>query len=330
MEYSIDLANRFVSDYKLPIPITNDEKLFNYYLKLFEKDFSSKTKYEKLVNLINNNFNGKPNDFLEEYYNIRENIIQAMLTNPHYLEFNNMDLNKYNIKDKPNVSSNNVYNCENIGKTFLSIDLKKANFQALKFVNPKIIFDSDTYEDFIGKFTDLDYVKESKYSRQVIFGKLNPKRHITVEKYIINEVRKLFEKYIDGNENFKLISLSNDEVVYECQNETIISSIDAVSLVNKIKKNIDIDVSIEMYGLEGYELYSENNRKANKKFFIKHNFLEYNKKMKCVPEPFYPIIYKLYKSFPLNNNDRRIVYEGMNAYLTDDFHIRKILNNYGV
>ncbi len=46
----------------------------------------------------------------------------------------------------------------------------------------------DTYEDFIGKFTDSDFIKASKYTREVIFGKLNPKRHITAEKFFINKI----------------------------------------------------------------------------------------------------------------------------------------------
>lgn len=49
--YSKDLANRFVTDYKLPIQMT-DEKYFFYYLDLYEKDYQSRTKYDKLCDLI--------------------------------------------------------------------------------------------------------------------------------------------------------------------------------------------------------------------------------------------------------------------------------------
>lgn len=53
----------------------------------------------------------------------------------------------------------------------------------MKYVNPDIVLNAGTYQDFIKKFTDLEYVAESKYTRQIVFGKMNPKRHITVEKY---------------------------------------------------------------------------------------------------------------------------------------------------
>lgn len=60
--YNKDLANRFVSDYKLPIQLT-DEKYFFYFLDLYEKEFKSLTKYANLCNLIKNRFNNNPNLF---------------------------------------------------------------------------------------------------------------------------------------------------------------------------------------------------------------------------------------------------------------------------
>ena len=42
-----------------------------------------------------------------------------------------------------------------------------------------------SYEDWVKKFTDLEYIIESKYTRQVVFGKLNPSRQIKVENYMI-------------------------------------------------------------------------------------------------------------------------------------------------
>ena len=49
-----------------------------------------------------------------------------------------MEMNEFSIKDKPNVSSNNIYNETNVGKFFISIDLKKANFQTLKNIDSQL------------------------------------------------------------------------------------------------------------------------------------------------------------------------------------------------
>ena len=153
--YHRDLANRFVSDLNLPIQNTNEEYFFNN-LQLLEDKYSAMTKYRELCDLINEKFDGDPNTFLSEYYQIRDNIITDILESDKYKSFNEMDLSDYAV-DRAlynNVTSNNIY------------------------------------EEFIGKYTDIDYIKNSKYTRQVIFGKLNPKRQITIEKYLISLLYK--------------------------------------------------------------------------------------------------------------------------------------------
>ena len=331
--FNVDLVNRFVSDYKLPIPKIFNIGQFVHYLYLCEKDYKALTKYRNLINLIDERFGGDSNKFLKEYYDKREEIIQAILTNPAYLEFNNMDMNRFAIKDVlENITSKNVYNCENVNKIYLSIDLKKPNFQALKYVNPEIVFNKDTYEDFIGMFTDLDYVKESKYTRQVIFGKCNPKRHITVEKYIINEIRKYISEKIFENIDINIVSFSNDEIVYECSvsiesfNEEMITYVKTVidDLKTKIKEFIGVDVSINIFNLKGYNLLDTINNKVCKTFFVKEDCLSDKKEFKCVPEPLFAIIYKLYNKQDVLSVDKIINYDGLRAELTEDFYIKEI------
>lgn len=161
-----DLAKRFVSDYKLPIQIINED-LFCYSLITF----GAIPKWVELKKLVKDRFNNNSDEFLNEYYKIRDNIITSVLNNEAYQKFNTMSMSKYqNLHKEANIYSKNIYNQENVGNNFISIDLKKANFQVLNKVDKNILFNSDTYEDFIGKFTDIEYIKHSKYTRQVIFG----------------------------------------------------------------------------------------------------------------------------------------------------------------
>ena len=67
------------------------------------------------------------------------------------------------------------------------------------------------------KFGGDDYFKKSKYTRQVIFGKLNPKRTIYFEKYLIGTIfshpeNRLFRYLYD---NTQLIIVKSDEIVFE-------------------------------------------------------------------------------------------------------------------
>lgn len=95
------------------------------------------------------------------------------------------------------------------GRKYISIDLKKANWLSVKKYDRYFINElGNTYEDFIDKFKMPDVFKHSKSFRQFIFGNINPKRQIKVQRSMIQEV-------IDqvGN-SLQLECIRHDEVIY--------------------------------------------------------------------------------------------------------------------
>ena len=323
--YNKDLANRFVSDYKLPISITNDEKIFIYQLHLYENSFSSLTKWIELWQLIDKRYDGNYHAFLDEYYQIRERIIQESLNNPAYQEFNNMNMSRFNVP-KTNISKNNIYNGENEGKFFLSIDLKKANFQALRYVSPEIVKNAETYEDFIGTFTDLDYVKTSKYIRQVVFGKLNPSRHITVEKFLTNKVLDALrnsEFYAPYFEEKNIVSLSNDELIIKIDNFEVAEPLKDMS--DYIKENTGVDTRTEVFMLKGYQLLSVGNDHTCVTFYRKCHQDSTQDKLMCVPGPYHTVIWKLFTGRKINEFDRYVNYDKATLCMfTEDFELKPL------
>lgn len=326
MLYNRELAKRFISDYKLPIPLINREYFF-YHLALYQEDYNSLEDYFELIDMIGEKYGGDCNKFLEDYYNVRDKIITTVVESEAFQKFNTMDMNVFTIKDRPNITSNNIYNNDNIGKFFISIDLKKANFQTLRNIDKDIVFGADTYEDFIGKFTDLDYIKESKYSRQVIWGKCNPKRHITAEKYFITQIyKKVIEElpYLAD----KCVSLSNDEMIFKVDFLRYNDKLTCFSLkkdIQTIAKEIGFDVHVEFFHLRGYNLVFKESRSVRKTFFIKDYFCTDGKfKLIGVPLQYHSICYKLYKGKELNEIDYHFDYEGMNARFCEEFDIEEV------
>lgn len=319
--YDAELAKRFVSDYKLPIQLIEPNYFF-YFLKLYEKDFLSLTKYKSLCHVIKEQFSGSPKNFLDYYYQIRDTIIQTIENNKAFQMFNNMDMSKYSINKKENISSNNIYKENNIGKVLISIDLQKANYQALKYVNNDIVLGTDTYDEFIHKFTELDYIAESKYTRQVIFGKLNPKRHITVERYIIHQV---YEFVVN---NFKLhncISITNDELIFEIKKEEIDDYNSIIKEIQKsIKDNLGFLTKVELYTLYGVQLSCDKFKRSC--YYYKAYANNINKLM-CVPVNYYAIVYKLFNSIALCEEDYHFDYEGLDCRYCESFNIEKIESN---
>ena len=113
MLYNRELAKRFISDYKLPIPLINEEYFF-YHLNLYQKDYGSLDKYNQLLDIINKKYDGDCNKFLEDYYNIRDKIITNVIENEAFQKFNTMDMSAFSIKERLNITSNNIYNQNNI------------------------------------------------------------------------------------------------------------------------------------------------------------------------------------------------------------------------
>ena len=326
MIYNRELAKRFISDYKLPMPLIKEEYFF-YHLNLYEEDYGALTKYNALLDYIEKQYEGDCEKFLEEYYLLRDNIIKTVEESEAFQKFNTMDLNFYAVKDKPNVSSNNIYNQENIGRFFISIDLKKANFQVLKKIDKEIVMDADTYEDFIGKFTDSEYIKNSKYTRQVVFGKLNPKRHITIEKYY---TCMLYKKVVEAFPQFdgKCVSLCNDEIIFKNSFLFYNDKFTCFHMRNKIEEianAMGFDVHVEFYHLKGYNLLFKESRSVRTTFYQKDYFCtDANFKLISVPLPYHALVYKLYKGLPLEEIDYHFDYEGMDARFCEEFDIEEV------
>ena len=314
------LCRRFISDNNLQFQFV-DYNHFNYCINLFGK----KHDWDALLEVIKERFNNNPNKFLDEYYQLRDKIITDFLDKKEYKFFNEeMNLNDFALdKDSRNITSNNIYNRENLGKTFLSIDLKKANFQTMKHISSSMVNNRATYEDFIGDYTDLDYIKNSKYTRQVVFGKLNPKRQITCEKFFTNEIRKLIETEIYAISG-KIVSMSNDELVYEITTPENINDNLIQKLVEKIKSITDFTVHADLFKLNGYEFQFMEAGVCKFTFFEKV-FSDGSKKLISVPMPFYKMVYKLMNNIPLEDEDYLFEYDkNVICMFIEEFQIEKI------
>lgn len=327
MKKNIELIKRFVKDNDLPIPIIGNGDYFDYFINLYEKDYKSLTKYRNLEFLIEKDFEGKPEYFLGKYYEIRDNIIKTVENSEAYQKFNTMDMSYFAIQNKKNITSNNIYNETNVGKLFVSFDLKKANFQALKYVNPEIVMNADTYEDFIHNFTKIDCIINSKHIRQIVFGKMNPKRHITVEKYIID---KIYEELVSVYKMENCVSMSNDELVFYIGDAYMKTDMDVFSekvryetIRQLIKSSLGFELNVEVFELHKLQLSCDKFQRSPY-YYKEYKFAKENEpkgKLMCVPMNYFAIVYKLFNHFPLQEEDYHFDYEGLDCRYCEDFKL---------
>jgi hypothetical protein len=109
----------------------------------------------------------------------------------------------------------------------------------------------NTYEDFIGLFTDEDYFKSSKYIRQVVFGNQNPKRQVTYEKYLMDRVLTDILPHLKDRSH--VVSFSNDEIVMDLSSyepDELNKTMDVVALVLKKFKEEGVELKQELFLLK--------------------------------------------------------------------------------
>lgn len=279
---------RWVKDYDLPIKIF-EEPYFSYLINLYDDVLCTKDKLNLLIDIISD-FNNE-NEYLSHNNKLTDSIINTIQEQSAYKDFITMNMDKFKILS--NYPNNSIYKENNIGKTFLSIDLVKANYQSLKFIDKSLVLNSVNYDDLISKFTDYMYIKQSKYIRQVIFGHLNPKRLQKIQRYLIEQVIL----YVLSHENMiedSIVMASNDEVIFEI-NDFLSDDFSNTfkEITNNIKNSLNIDVDIEIFTLNhlGMNCYV-------KEFKNKEGY-----QFAGVSQIYYPQVYKKYHNLPINDLD---------------------------
>lgn len=308
------LRNRFISDNNLPFDLI-DDPYFVDRLHLVEDTHKGYTKWVELNKLINDRFDNNMALFTDVYYNVRNDIVNTMLSTDEYKDFSNGEwFLKFNHAMPGSPGDRNVYTQEQDGCIFLSVDMKKANFYAMRHFNKDLVFGCDTYEDFIGKFTDLDYIKNSKYTRQVIYGKLNPKRTMAYERLLVyNFFMECFQPYLD--DNWIWFSLKYDEILIKLLDKSKLGTSQVESFLRERRQYCNDWNGIKF----GYELFKLNSRIFEKEgsmsplvVFEKEHLYgdkEGQKTLHCVPATYYPQVYKLLNGMGVTENDLVFKYE---------------------
>ena len=210
---SIQLKKRFCKDCNIPITVF-DNPYFYERLAALDTIFNCVKQFNLFCAEMQQFDNEQ--DYFEYYNSVKDKMISDIKGNHTYQSFNT-DLSgkaetALNI-ERAKVGKKNLYVENNDGKTFISIDMKKANFSAMNFYS-RDIFDCDTWEDYVGKFTSSLHIQNSKYIRQVVLGACNPKRQIQYEHSLMLKLYLHIKDTLDDND-FTAYSIGEDEILIE-------------------------------------------------------------------------------------------------------------------
>nr|DAN96341.1 MAG TPA: hypothetical protein [Caudoviricetes sp.] len=299
MEVSEKLKERFCKDCNIPLRLYK-EPYFMDRLQLYDSYYNALDKWNIFVRELDKY--KCEQDYLEEYNRVKNAAINDIKISDGYKRFNEEDMNKYTVKYK-DLPGKDIFKTSNNGKLFISIDMRKANFSALKFYNRSIFDNADTWEKFIERYTEDKHIVNSKYIRQVILGNCNPKRQVTYEKYLMGLV---LEVLIDelGYSASDIAFFSNDEIVIDMgKYEDCIRKRELIEW--QIKGYFNIPFRIELFylrkitGTNGY--YKE----------IVKNIIEREYEFKCLNNYTLPFVLRKFNEEEITENDKVFYHEGL-------------------
>lgn len=210
------VKSRFCKDCNIPINIFI-EPYFSQRLILLDKYYNCLESFNKFIKFIEKC--GSEEEMIESVVNVRNQLINFLKAHPAVKSLANHDMQEFDVSDyKQKMSSKNVYTDCNCNIPMISIDLKHGNFTALKWYakNYQSGFEKDfeSYKDFVLRFTNEEYIINSKSLRQAVFGNCCPRRFESIQKHLLT---KIIDKLSDRFKTVDIIShtffVSSDELL---------------------------------------------------------------------------------------------------------------------
>lgn len=300
MNLSRQMREYFVSDNGLPIQVL-DDPYFEYYLELLDPYYQSVEKHELLLDILS-----KLGEeiFHKSVKSFRDTMIHFVEESPYYQNF------VYDMRmPDPVVPLNkgNLYQINNVGRQFVSIDLVEANFQSLKYACPLLLEKWETYQEFAKNFTNIEYLIKCKKIRQIIFGQLCPQRQQTIQRYIVSEIKNyLMDTW--GVKWNDFITTSSDEMVFETFRSVPEITLAIGNMEGSILKLLIPEVKDIRIRIKIFKLLSEGTPKFN--FFTKL-YENGHKDIKQVDSAYLPEVIKYLEGKEVNPDlDRLFIKDG--------------------
>lgn len=294
IKFSEKLKARFCKDCNLPIGIFRDPYFFDR-IDLFQNIYHAKDKWNIFADELNHYNNEE--EYFAEYNRVKNEAINSIKNSQGFVNFSSEDMNKFSVKNQ-GFCAKNIYHPDNDGNEYISIDMRKANFSSLYYYDPSIFGCCETWEEFIGGFTNNKHIINSKYIRQVILGNCNPKRHITYEKHLMDSVLSEILKSVPAE---KIVFFSNDEIVINISDIPISMKIAIYDHCYNVVANsnlplkLDTFILIKISGVNGY---------------IKRNNSDGLYELKCVDSYYSSMIIRKLIGQEITDSDLTFVYEG--------------------
>lgn len=287
-ENKIEINNKFIETFSywssVPIPTTHP-KYFEYSLDLLNQYYNARKQFELFFEAV------KKENGVTQYVNKIMQLINTMNDDLKQI----IDTNKLSvstIEDKSFIKKQTIYSHDGHGKTFISIDIRKANYTVSKMLFPELYQGTESWVEYISKYTDDKFIHQSKMFREVMFGKNSFYRKMLE---FAPQLLKLAKEYLDI-QNDIIISLGGDEMIL-CADK--ISKEEFNIMKTKLNDKFPDHFSIEMFKLV---------RLDNRPYYVKE-YIDGDYEFKCCPKKILFQCIKKYTENPIVEEDLKFMDE---------------------
>jgi len=232
----------------LPLPLS-DPEIFDYYLSLFDPYYGTKAKWELFMADIQL-FKGNLVMLMQECKSIKDKLVAYF--NKHAEQFTKaydfvLPPSERKFKLDPKKS---IYQPTNIGKWFLSVDVKEANYQSFTFLmngksNTSEAKVPSTWGELVKNFTQTQTLQNEKTFRSIVFSKSN------INKVYAEVLRSLFVQpallRLKSKESYQSpVMIATDEIIYELPDD-----MDKDTVIKEVQSLLD---SSQIWNIELFRL----------------------------------------------------------------------------
>lgn len=310
---------------QIPLP-TFELQYLDYFLDLYDGLYGTKQYWALFTAELGR---------IKHYKEVKEVMLKISTHIKENVEFKQLTQNMP--RSSTNIIKKNVYDVVNIGKYFLSVDLRSANFNIVKHHCPNLFVDSNgnslSWYDFVKQYTESDVIAKSNFFREIVFGNTgaNNKLHILWEAWM-DDVNAMVMKsnYAQITDSLVLKMKCGDECVYEFgqidqanMNEVINY---AMNLTNELQTNpsyhdklhcrifrLDRIGDDTIYFVKKYVFSNDWIKPCNMICNASELTLKDMIEFKTVPKIFIPQVIKWYMKMPIQKEDMLFTHEGRTA-----------------
>lgn len=304
MKLTAKLKEKFCKDMNIPIRVF-EEPIFMDRIVLLDSQYNTVALLKGFEACLESY--AYEQDFFEDYNKVKESAIAFILGTDGYKRFNEQDMTVFNCVNT-DYPSKDIFKETFVGREFISVDMKKANFTALRHYSSDIVGDAKTYEEFMSRFTSNLHLQKSKYIRQVIFGTCNPRRQVTYEKHLMD---KVLTSILCLTKKSQIVYFATDEIVIDitdtdpAEKDHYVQDLHALA---SIFGEHGVTLSLEQFTLrkiEGTDGYM--------KVFVGGGF-----DLKCLDALMLPYVMRKLNGEPVNDYDNYFMHEGRLAKFVDE------------